>query len=116
MQTTGFPNLFIANGAVFCNFTRCAEVIVDWVNDCIAHLRAHGYRKIGADPQAEAAWAEHANSLTEGLLFTKTDSWFMGTNVPGNKNSFLIYAGGAPACRDKVAEVARKGYEGFILS
>jgi cation diffusion facilitator CzcD-associated flavoprotein CzcO len=116
LQTAGFPNLFIVNGAVFCNFTRCAEVVAEWVAGCIGYMRERGLQRIEADPNAEAAWTDHANSLTEGMLFTKTDSWFMGTNIPGKKRSFLFYAGGAPAFRAKVAEVAAKGYEGFVLS
>jgi cation diffusion facilitator CzcD-associated flavoprotein CzcO len=116
LQTAGFPNLFIVNGAVFCNFTRCAEVVSEWVSDCIGSMRDNGYTKIEADAASEEAWTEHAISLTEGMLFTKTKSWFMGTNVPGKKKSFLFYAGGAPAFRDKVAEVAKNGYEGFKLS
>jgi len=115
LQTAGFPNLFIVNGAVFCNFTRCAEVVADWVGACIAYMRENGFERIEADPEAEAAWTEHANALTEGMLFTKTDSWFMGTNVPGKKRTFLFYAGGAPLFREKVAEVVAKGYEGFRL-
>ena len=115
LQTAGFPNLFIVNGAVFCNFTRCAEVVAEWVADCVAYLRDKGYERIEPDPQAEAAWTDHANGLTEGMLFTKTDSWFMGTNVQGKKRSFLFYAGGAPAFRDKIAEVAAEDYSGFVL-
>ena len=116
LQTAEFPNFFIVNGAVFCNFTRCAEVVAEWVSDCIDYMREHGFDRIAADPQAEQAWTEHAESLTEGMLFTKTDSWFMGTNVPGKKRTFLFYAGGAPAFRDKCAEVADSGYKGFLLS
>jgi cation diffusion facilitator CzcD-associated flavoprotein CzcO len=116
LQTAGFPNLFIVNGAVFCNFTRCAEVVAEWVAGCLDHLRQHGYTRIEADPNAERAWTEHANSLTEGMLFTQTDSWFMGSNVPGKKRQFLFYAGGMPAFRDKIAQVAADGYPGFILS
>ncbi len=116
LQTAGFPNLFIANGAVFCNFTRCAEVLGDWVRECLTYMRANGYTRIEARQDAEDAWTEHASSLTEGMLFTKTKSWFMGTNIPGKKRGFLFYAGGAPAFRDKVAQVAAKGYEGFKLS
>ena len=115
LQTAGFPNLFIVNGAVFCNFTRCAEVVGDWVRECVGYMRDHGYTRIEAEQTAEDAWTEHASSLTEGMLFTKTKSWFMGTNIPGKKRGFLFYAGGAPAFRDKVAEVAAKDYEGFIL-
>lgn len=116
LQTAGFPNFFVVNGAVFCNFTRCAEVVAEWVSDCIRYLREQGFERIEANPEAEAAWTEHANSLTEGMLFTKTDSWFMGTNVPGKKRTFLFYAGGAPVFREKIAEVAAKGYEGFVLT
>jgi cation diffusion facilitator CzcD-associated flavoprotein CzcO len=116
MQTAGFPNLFIANGAVFCNFTRCAEVIAEWISACIGYMRERGFERIAADPAAEQAWTEDAEALTQNMLFTKTDSWFMGANIPGKKRTFLFYAGGAPAFRDKCAEVASKGYAGFLLT
>ena len=101
---------------MFCNFTRCAEVVAEWVSGCIKYMREHDYQRIEADPQAEVAWTEHANSLTEGMLFTKTNSWFMGTNIPGKKKQFLFYAGGMPAFREQIAAIAAKGYEGFKLS
>ena len=116
LQTAGFPNLLIVNGAVFCNFTRCVEVVGEWVSNCLGYMRDKGYQRIEADPHAEEEWTEHAHSLTKGMIFTKTDSWFMGTNVVGKKRGFLFYAGGAPAFREKVADVASKGYEGFKLS
>ena len=68
-----------------------------------------------AIPQAEEAWTEHGNSLTTGSLFTEGNSWFMGTNIPGKKPTFLLYAGGSPAYRQTCAEVAANGYEGFML-
>ena len=114
-QTAGFPNLFMVNGAVFCNFTRCAEVSAEWVAGCIAYLRDKEYDRIEADQRFEDEWTTHAESLTEGMLFTKTDSWFMGSNVEGKKRGFLFYAGGAPAFRDKIAEVAQNDYAGFIM-
>jgi len=115
LQTAGFPNMFIVNGAVFCNFTRCAEVVADWVSDCIGYMRENGYERISTTAAAEEAWTDHANSLTEGMLFTKTKSWFMGTNIPGKKKTFLFYAAGAPVFREQCAEVAANGYEGFEL-
>ncbi len=115
LQTAGFPNLFVVNGAVFCNFTRCAEVVAEWVSGCLGYMRDKGYQRIEADPRAEEAWTEHAESLTEGMLFTRTDSWFMGSNVPGKKRTFLFYAGGAPVFREKIAEVAARDYQGFVM-
>ena len=45
------------------------------------------------------------------------DSWFFGTNNPGNeKGNFLFFAGGVPVMREIFADVAAKGYEGFVLS
>jgi cation diffusion facilitator CzcD-associated flavoprotein CzcO len=115
VQTADFPNLFIPGGAVFCNFTRCAEVITEWICECIGYMKDKGHTLIETTVEAEDAWIEHANSLTDGMIFTKTDSWFMGSNIPGKKRQFLFYAAGAPAFRDKCADVASKDYEGFIF-
>ncbi len=115
LQTAGFPNFFIANGAVFCNFPRCAEVVAEWVSDCIGYMQKKNFKRIEATPQAEDEWTEHDSSLTAGLLFTEGNSWFMGTNIPGKKQQYLLYAGGAPKYRLKCEEVAANGYEGFRL-
>ena len=43
--------------------------------------------------------------------------WFFGANNPGNeKGNFLFFAGGVPVMREIFADVAAKGYEGFVLS
>jgi cation diffusion facilitator CzcD-associated flavoprotein CzcO len=115
LQTAGFPNFFIANGAVFCNFPRCAEVVAEWVSDCIGYMRRKNFTRITATLQAEDAWTEHDSSLTAGMLFTEGNSWFMGTNIPGKKRHYLLYAGGSPKYRQKCEEVAANGYEGFLL-
>jgi hypothetical protein len=39
----------------------------------------------------------------------------MGSNIPGKKRAILLYANTAPAYRQKCAEVAANGYEGFAL-
>jgi len=44
------------------------------------------------------------------------DSWFMGMNknlAHKQKRRFLLYAGGAPAYRQKCDEVAANNYQGF---
>jgi cyclohexanone monooxygenase len=115
LQTAGFPNFFIATNAAFCNYTVCAETIVEWITDCIRHMREQGYKRIAPTPQAEDAWVEHANELGSQTLLSDAKSWFMGANIPGKKRAILLYANTAPAYRAKCAEVAAKGYEGFQL-
>lgn len=119
LQVAGFPNLFTLvgphNGATFCNVPRCIEQNVEWVTDCVHHMRAHDYARIAATPEAENEWTDHVNELAEGSLLSTVDNWFVGANIPGKKRSFLMYTGGSPAYRKKCAEVAAKGYEGFTL-
>ena len=115
LQTAGFPNFFIATNSAFCNYTVCAETIVEWITDCIRHMREKGYKRIVPTPQAEEAWVEHANELGSQTLLSDAKSWFMGSNIPGKKRAILLYANTAPAYRQKCAEVAAKGYEGFAL-
>ncbi|MGE0821129.1 MAG: flavin-containing monooxygenase [Candidatus Binatia bacterium] len=115
LQIAGFPNLFLAISTAFGNYPVCAEMIVEWITDCIGYLRKKGLKSIAPTVQAEEAWVEHAAQLAEGSLFAAGNSWFVGANIPGKKRVFLLYANTVPAYRRKCAEAAAKGYEGFRL-
>ncbi len=115
ITVSNFPNLFLAVSTAFGNYPVCAEMIVEWITDCIRHIREKGYSRIVATPQAEEAWVEHAAQLAEGSLFAAGNSWFVGANIPGKKRVFLLYANTVPAYRKRCAEAAAKGYEGFQL-
>ncbi len=115
LQTAGFPNFFMAINSAFCNYPVCAEMIVDWIADCICFVREKGFARIAPTPEAEEAWVEHASELASHTLLSDAKSWFMGSNIPGKKRALLLYANSAPAYRAKCAEVAAKGYEGFVL-
>ena len=76
----------------------------------------NGYQKISAEQEAESEWTQHVYDVAEPSLLFKTDSWFSGSNIPGKKRAFLMYAGGSPTFREKCEHVASNGYEGFQLS
>ncbi|MGE3847308.1 MAG: flavin-containing monooxygenase [Gammaproteobacteria bacterium] len=121
MQTTGFPNFFTLvgpnNGSTFCNIPRCIEQNVDWLTDLIADMRAKGLSRVEPTTQAEVAWTEHVDETARATLFPTVNSWFMGVNpnIPGRKKKFMLYAGGFPKYRQTCADIAAKGYEGFVL-
>ncbi|MGH8009529.1 MAG: flavin-containing monooxygenase, partial [Candidatus Binatia bacterium] len=116
MQTAGFPNLFIAINAAFCNYPVCAEMVVEWISDCIRYMREKGFQRIVPTPQAEEAWVQHANEIASyTFLNDAKTAWFTGANIPGKKRGVLLYANSGPAYRKKVTEVAAKEYEGFVL-
>ena len=122
LQIEGFPNMLTLvgphNAATFCNIPRCIEQNVEWVTDLLRYLRDSDYTTVAPTREAEDTWTEHVYETAAELLFTKVDSWFMGinSNVPGkDRRTFLLYAGGAPAYREKCDAVAANGYEGFML-
>ena len=115
LQSAGFPNLFTMPGAGAGNFTRGCEPLVEWVSDCIGYMRAQGLTRIEATPQAEEAWRAHVAEAGATLLRSKANSWFVGANIPGKARFLLGSPDSAPVMRAKRAEVAAKGYEGFVL-
>jgi cation diffusion facilitator CzcD-associated flavoprotein CzcO len=116
LTTAGFPNFFIAVGTVFCNYPVCAEMIVEWITDCIGYMREKGFSRIVPTPEAEEEWVAHAAKLASRTLLNDTKSWFMGSNIPGKKPALLLYANTAPRYRAECAEVAANGYKGFVLN
>jgi cation diffusion facilitator CzcD-associated flavoprotein CzcO len=115
IQSAGFPNLFTINAASVGNFVRAAEPLVDWVSDCICYVRDHQFTRISPTPEAEAAWTQHVAEAGAKILRTQADSWFVGANIPGKARFLLTSPDTAPVMRAKRAEVAAKGYAGFLL-
>ncbi|MBT4485913.1 MAG: NAD(P)/FAD-dependent oxidoreductase [Rhodospirillaceae bacterium] len=122
LQVEGFPNMLTLvgphNAATFCNIPRCIEQNVEWVAELFDYIKAHDIKRIAPTLEAEDAWTEHVYDVGSKLLFTKVDSWFTGINrnIEGkDKRTFLLYAGGAPAYREKCDNVAANNYEGFVL-
>jgi len=119
IAVAGFPNMFIVTGpgspSVLSNMITSIEQHVDWIGDCIAHMREHGLDRIDASPEAQDAWVAHVAEVGDATLFPRADSWYMGANIPGKPRVFMPYVGGVGPYRDRCDEVARNGYEGFEL-
>jgi len=116
----GFPNLFTITGpgspSVLSNMIVSIEQHVDWIADCVAHLRARDRGVIEATAEAEDAWVAHVNDVGHMTLYPLAKSWYMGANVPGKPRIFMPYIGGVGVYREKCDAVAAAGYAGFRLS
>ncbi len=119
LQTAGFPNLFMVTGpgspSVLSNMITSIEQHIEWISDCMEHLRKRGLVRIEADLKFEDAWVEHVNEAGNKTLYPTANSWYMGANIPGKPRVFMPYIGGVGNYRKKCDEVAAKGYEGFLL-
>ncbi|MGH7899748.1 MAG: flavin-containing monooxygenase, partial [Candidatus Binatia bacterium] len=119
VMTTGFPNFFTITGpgspSVLSNMTVSIEQHVDWVSDCLVHMRDERLEIIEPTPVAEAGWVQHVNDCGDITLFPRAKSWYMGSNVPGKPRVFLPYVGGVDRYRKTCDEVVSGGYLGFAF-
>jgi cation diffusion facilitator CzcD-associated flavoprotein CzcO len=122
ISVAGFPNLFTITGpqspSVLSNMPVSIGQHVEWVTDCIDHMRMTNKTTIEATPEAQDAWVAHVNEVVNGTLMTSANSWYMSANIPGKPRAFLPYLApeGVGGYRKTCDEVAAKGYEGFELA
>jgi cyclohexanone monooxygenase len=122
LAVAGFPNLFMIQGpgspAAASNFATASEQHVEWIADCIGHLRERGYARIEAQPEAQQEWIELTTALVAPtvLVHPSCNSWYNGGNVPGKKRLYMGFTAGIPEYRRRCDEIAEAGYTGFKLA
>ena len=120
LQVHGYPNMFttgapLAPSAALCNMTTCLQQQAEWINDCIAHVCKSGKGVIEPSETVQDDWVQHHDDTANATLVSKTNSWYMGSNVEGKPRRLLSYIGGVGTYRDKCREVAHSNYKGFEL-
>ncbi len=119
VASAGFPNLFMITGpgspSVLASMIQAIEQHVDWIADCLSHLRDIGAATIEPTVAEEDAWVEHVTEVSKLSLRSTCSSWYVGANIPGRPRVFMPYIGGFPIYVQKCNEVMDKGYDGFVL-
>jgi cyclohexanone monooxygenase len=119
LGVAGFPNLFTITGpgspSVLTNMLVSIQHHVEWIADCIGHLRQNHLAAIEATEPAQEAWVDYVNTVASFTLFPTCNSWYLGANVPGKTRVFMPLPG-FPPYAEHCAHVARSGYEGFALT
>jgi cyclohexanone monooxygenase len=119
LMTHGFPNLFFITGpgspSVLVNLVVGLEQHVEWIAQCIGRMRTAGHDQIEAESSAEDAWVKQVNDAAAGTLMTRSNSWYLGANVPGKPRVFMPFVGGIGRYRAICDGVAADGYRGFRI-
>lgn len=119
LTTAGFPNLFMITGpgspSVLSNMAVSIEQHVEWVSDCVRHMRDEGLTVVEPTPLAESGWVQHVNDFGDLTLYPRAASWYMGANVPGKPRVFLPYVGGVDTYRRICHDVVARDYLGFAF-
>ncbi len=115
----GFPNLFTVTGplspSVLANMPTAVEQHVDWIADCLVHMRERDLTRIEANEDAQQQWTAHTAEVAGHTLYPRSNSWYFGSNSPGKPRQFGVYVGGFAAYRQRCEAIAKAGYEGFSL-
>lgn len=118
MTIAGYPNLFMIHGpgapGVFFTMPLGAELQTAWIESCIRHLDEAGLGAMEATEDAEASWDAEINGIANRTLYPRTNSWYMGANIPGKPRQFLGHLMGSQYF-DRLTEVADGGFEGFVF-
>jgi cyclohexanone monooxygenase len=119
VASAGFPNLFIIAGpgspSVLASMIQSIEQHVDWMADCMAHLRDIDAQTIEPIGRHEDEWVEHVNEVSKVSLRSTCSSWYVGANIAGRPRVFMPYIGGFPVYVQKCNEVMSNGFEGFVI-
>ncbi len=120
LSTVGFPNFFMITGpgspSVLAQMIQSIEQHADWMADCVAHMSDIGAETIEPTLEAEDAWVDHVNEVSEISLRSTCSSWYVGANIPGTPRVFMPYIGGFPVYVQKCNDVMTNGYEGFKIN
>jgi cyclohexanone monooxygenase len=120
LAMAGFPNLFTITGpgspSVLTNMLPSIEQHVDFIADCLAHMRANGHAAIESTREAEDGWVAYNEDCARATLRYDCSSWYLGANVPGKPRVFMPFVGGLPVYINKCREIVEAGYRGFDLS
>ena len=121
LMVHGYPNMFttavpLAPSAALCNMTTCLQQQTEWITDAIRTMREQGKSVIEPTADAEEAWVRHHDETASANLISKTNSWYLGSNVPGKPRRVLSYTGGVGTYRRKCTEEAAAGYPSFAMA
>jgi cation diffusion facilitator CzcD-associated flavoprotein CzcO len=119
LMVHGYPNMFttgapLAPSAALCNMTTCLQQQTEWISRCIGALEAQGQKQIEASQEVQDEWVSHHDEIANATLVTKTNSWYMGSNVDGKPRRLLSYIGGVGRYKQHCEDLADQGYPGFV--
>jgi cyclohexanone monooxygenase/acetone monooxygenase len=120
LMVHGYPNLFttaapLAPSAALCNMTTCLQQQTEWITTCLVKMRSKGATLMEASQEVQDDWVAHHDEIANATLVTKTDSWYMGSNVDGKPRRLLSYIGGVGQYKQKCDALTSQGYPGFSI-
>lgn len=118
----GFPNLLMVGGpgspSILVMAIALAEQQVEWLLNCLDHLKAAGTEEFEPTEEAQNGWTDVVAQIAAAIpAYAQTESsYYNGANVPGKPRGYPMFMGGWVFYRQICDDVAAKGFTGFTGS
>jgi cation diffusion facilitator CzcD-associated flavoprotein CzcO len=119
LMTPGFPNLFHPTNAgspsVLGPLILENEFHVEWIVDCIEHMRRSGYASVEATEEGAEIWGGKSAAVAENMLRRQEDNYMVHVNADDGSRIFQPWAAGMATYVPEVRRMTERGYEGFAF-
>jgi cation diffusion facilitator CzcD-associated flavoprotein CzcO len=120
LMTPGFPNLFHTTNAgspsVLGPLILENEFHVDWIADCIAHMRRGGYTTVEATEEGADVWGAKSAAVAENMIRRQVDNYMVHVNADDGSRVFQPWGAGMATYVPEVRAMTARDYEGFAFS
>ncbi len=118
----GFPNFFMSLGpqTPYSNLPVPIQLGAQWLQRAIRWAEENGVERLEATPESEQWWAGEVERAGRSTVMysegKKAKAWFLGENVPGKPETFLVYMGGGQVYQEFCRKAEENGYRDFLAS
>ena len=118
---SGFPNFFMSLGpqTPYSNLVVPIQLGAQWLQRALRWAEENGVERFEATPESEQWWTTETERTGKATVMysegKKAKAWFLGENVPGKPEAFLVYMGGGQVYQEHCREAESRGYASFLV-
>lgn len=120
LMTPGFPNLFHPTNAgspsVLGPMIIGNEFHVDWIADCLGHMKANGDTVVEATEDGARIWDAKSARVAERMIRRQENNYMVHVNEDDGTRVFQPWGAGFGTYTPEVRAMTARGYEGFAFS
>jgi cation diffusion facilitator CzcD-associated flavoprotein CzcO len=120
IAVAGFPNFFMSLGpqTPYSNLIVPIQLGAQWLARALRWTREHGITRMEATRESMDWWAAENERAGQATVMyaegKKAKAWFLGKNVPGKQEEFLVYMGGGHVYQALCRQAEEEAYASFL--
>ncbi|TFB76487.1 NAD(P)/FAD-dependent oxidoreductase [Cryobacterium glaciale] len=122
ISVNGFPNFLMSLGpqTPYSNLPVPIQLGAQWMARAISFAEEHGIERLEATLESEQWWAGEVDRAGKATVMysegRKAKAWFLGDNVAGKAEEFMVYMGGGQVYQQFCRDAEANGYQAFFAT